>query len=169
MKRIAGATRRMFLGRTLLACLALTLPGAWMAPAHAQSAPLEELSAFPRAVLTIRGGGAVHEFTIWVADTPAREEQGLMFVRELAADRGMVFFDSQPRPWSMWMKNTFIPLDMLFIGADGRIASIAHALPHDETIIRSGGPVKAVIELQAGVSEKLHLKVGDQAAWKALQ
>ena len=172
MERISNAVRRaqgvlseVLLGLLPPALLALVAV-CWLAPAQAQQAPLEDLSAFPQAHLTIKGGGAVHEFSIWVADTPAREEQGLMFVRELAADRGMVFYDVQPRPWDMWMKNTFIPLDMLFIGADGRITQISHAVPHDETIIRSNGPVKAVIELQGGISDRLHLKAGDQAAWK---
>jgi uncharacterized membrane protein (UPF0127 family) len=131
-----------------------------------QSAPLEDLSAFPRTTLTISGGGAVHEFNIWVADTPAREEQGLMFVRELPADKGMAFADPQPRVWAMWMRNTYIPLDMLFVAADGRVVKIAHAIPHDETTIKSDSEVKGVIELQGGISDKLHLKVGDIAKWK---
>ncbi len=151
-----------FMGVLLAAALFVAIP------VRAQQAPLEDLSAFPKAQLTIRGGGASHEFTLWVADTPSRDEQGLMFVRELPADRGMVFQDQQPKVWTMWMKNTFIPLDMLFISADGRIAQISHAIPHDETIIRSAIPVKAVIELQGGISDKLHLKVGDHASWKPL-
>jgi uncharacterized protein len=133
-----------------------------------QGTPLEELSGFPQTTLTISGGGAVHEFNIWVADTPAREEQGLMFVRELPADKGMAFADSQPRVWAMWMKNTYIPLDMLFVAADGRVVKIAHAIPHDETTIKSDSEVKGVIELQGGISDKLHLKVGDIAKWKAV-
>lgn len=137
-------------------------------PAHAQQAPLEDLSAFPKAQLTIKDGHASHEFTIWVADTPARDEQGLMFVRELPADRGMVFQEQAPKVWVMWMKNTYIPLDMLFIGTDGRIAQISHAIPHDETLIRSAIAVKAIIELQGGIADKLHLKVGDSATWKPM-
>jgi uncharacterized protein len=133
---------------------------------HTQTAPLEELAAFPQTTLTISSGSAKQLFTIWVADTPAREEQGLMFVRELAADKGMVFVGPQPRVWTMWMKNTYIPLDMLFIAVDGRVVKIAQAVPHDESIISSDIAVSAVIELQGGISDRLHLKVGDVAKWK---
>jgi len=133
---------------------------------HAQTAPLEELSAVPQTTLTVSSGATRHPFTIWVADTPAREEQGLMFVRELPADKGMVFVGTQPRVWTMWMKNTFIPLDMLFVAVDGRVVKIAHAIPHDESIISSDVEVSGVIELQGGISDKLHLKVGDLAKWK---
>jgi uncharacterized protein len=163
------APRRLAASRNALWLALCTLCGALLLHAGAartQDAPLEELSAFPRATLTISGGGASHQFSLWVADTPQREEQGLMFVRELAADRGMVFADAAPRVWNMWMKNTFIPLDMLFV-ADGRVVKIAHAIPHDETTISSGIAVTGVIELQGGISEKLHLKVGDAARWKA--
>jgi hypothetical protein len=138
---------------------------------HSQtpSAQLEDLSAFPQTTLTISGGGAAsHRFTLWVANTPSRDEQGLMFVRELAADRGMVFSGPEPKVWTMWMKNTYIPLDMLFVAVDGHIVKIAHALPHDETNISSDIPVNAVIELQAGISEKLHIKIGDLAKWPAV-
>ena len=133
---------------------------------QAQTAPLEDLSAFPQTTLTISSGKAKHLFTIWMADTPAREEQGLMFVRELPADKGMVFVGPQPRIWTMWMKNTYVPLDMLFVAVDGRVVKIAHAIPHDESIISSDAAVRGVIELQGGVSDQLHLKVGDVAKWQ---
>jgi uncharacterized membrane protein (UPF0127 family) len=136
--------------------------------AQAPAAPLEDLSAFPQTTLTISGGGASHQFTIWVANTDAREQQGLMFVRELPADRGMVFVGEMPKVWAMWMRNTYIPLDMLFVALDGHVVKIAHALPHDETNISSDIDVNGVIELQAGICEKLHIKVGDIAKWKAV-
>jgi uncharacterized membrane protein (UPF0127 family) len=66
----------------------------------------------------------------------------------------------------MWMKNTYIALDMLFVAADGPVVKIAHAIPPDETTISSDVPVNGVIELQGGICEKLHLKVGDIAKWK---
>jgi uncharacterized membrane protein (UPF0127 family) len=138
---------------------------------HSQTptAPLEDLAAFPQATLTISGGGgASHQFTIWVANTSAREEQGLMFVRELPPDRGMVFVGAEPKVWTMWMRNTYIPLDMLFVAVDGHVVKIAHAIPHDETTISSEVDVNAVIELQGGISDTLHLKVGDVAKWKVV-
>lgn len=135
-------------------------------PARAQSAALEELSAFPQTTLSIKSGSTTHQFMIWIADTAAREEQGLMFVRELAADKGMVFVGEQPKVWSMWMRNTYVPLDMLFVSVDGHIVKIAHAIPHDETTISSDVIVNGVIELQGGISDKLHIKVGDIARWQ---
>jgi len=134
---------------------------------QAPGAPLEDLAAFPHTTLTISGSGASHPFTVWVANTPAREEQGLMFVRELPAERGMVFIGAEPKVWTMWMKNTYIPLDMLFVAVDGHVVKIAHAIAHDETNISSDSAVNAVIELQAGISAKLHIKVGDVAKWTA--
>jgi uncharacterized protein len=155
-------------GWLLLLCIAgsALLLHAGAARTQESAAPLEELSAFPRTTLTISGAGASHQFNIWVADTAAREEQGLMFVRELPADQGMVFNDKAPRVWNMWMKNTYIPLDMLFVAADGHVVKIAHAVPHDESTVSSDVPVNGVIELQGGICEKLHLRVGDVAKWK---
>jgi uncharacterized protein len=136
--------------------------------AQSPTPPLEELAAFPQTTLTVSGSGGTHQFSIWVANTAPREEQGLMFVRELPADKGMVFVADQPKVWTMWMRNTYIPLDMLFVAADGHVVKIAHAIPHDETTISSDVAVNGVIELQGGISDKLHMKVGDIAKWKAL-
>jgi uncharacterized membrane protein (UPF0127 family) len=167
MNRIAFSTRCWLL-MACAACGALFLVAG---AGHTQtpSAQLEDLAAFPQTTLTISGGGATHQFTIWVADTEARGEQGLMFVRDLPADRGMLFTGPQPKIWSMWMRNTYIPLDMLFVAVDGHVVKIAHAIPHDETPISSEVAVNGVIELQGGISEKLHLKVGDVAKWKPAQ
>jgi uncharacterized protein len=156
---------RRWLLRLCAACAPLLL---YAVVGHTQTAPLEELSAFPQTTLTISSGGAKHLFTIWVADTPARGEQGLMFVRELPPDKGMVFIDPRPRVWTMWMKNTYIALDMLFVAVDGRVVKIAHAIPHDESIISSEVAVSGVIELQGGISDQLHLKVGDSAKWQVV-
>jgi uncharacterized protein len=157
--------RSPLLGALYAACCALLL---YSSAGHTQGAPLEDLSAFPQTILTVSGGGGTHQFSIWVANTEAREEQGLMFVRELPADKGMVFTGAQPKVWTMWMRNTYIPLDMLFVAVDGHVVKIAHAIPHDETIISSDVPVNGVIELQGGISDKLHLKVGDLAKWKTV-
>lgn len=152
----------------LLACLWL-MPAAIPA-ARAQQAPLDDLDKFPKAELTVKSGAAVHRFHIWVADTPAHEEQGLMYVRELPADQGMVFVEPSPKVWAMWMRNTFIGLDMLWVAEDGRVLKIAeHAKPHDETTLEYPSPAKAVIELPDGTASKLDLKVGDHAQWQAVK
>ena len=165
MNPLSTSTRRWLLvvGAVCCALILCAGPGRTQTP----SAQLEDLASFPQTTLTISGGGGTHQFTVWVANTAPREEQGLMFVRELAADRGMVFVGEQPRVWTMWMRNTYIPLDMLFVATDGRVVKIAHAIPHDETTISSEVAVNGVIELPGGVSEKLHLKVGDIAKWRA--
>jgi uncharacterized membrane protein (UPF0127 family) len=160
----SNSTRRWLVALCTLGSLLALYDGT--GHSQAPGAPLEDLSAFPQTTLTISGSGASHQFTIWIANTEAREEQGLMFVRDLPPERGMVFIGAEPKVWTMWMKNTYIPLDMLFVAVDGHVIKIAHALPHDETNISSDIPVNAVIELQAGISEKLHIKVGDVAKWK---
>jgi len=166
MNRISTSLRRRLLVVGTACCALLLYAGA----SHTQtpSAQLEDLAAFPQTTLTVSGGGSTHQFTIWVANTAPRDEQGLMFVRELPAERGMLFTGEQPRVWTMWMRNTYIPLDMLFVTGDGHVVKIAHAIPHDDTTISSEVEVSAVIELQGGISEKLHLKVGDVAKWKAI-
>lgn len=128
--------------------------------ARAQVGPLEDLASFPRGRLEIRTDSATHRFDVWIADTPERQAQGLMFVRDLPPDRGMVFVHDPPRATSMWMKNTYIELDMLFV-ARGRIVEIApRARPHSLETIGSDTPVSAVIELRGGEAESRGVKVG---------
>lgn len=127
--------------------------------------PIEDLAAFPRTTLEIASGSKRHRFEVWVADTQARKEQGLMFVRDLPANEGMLFLDCCS---GIWMKNTYIELDIVFVGKDGRIAKIApRAHPFDETTIPAPGPVGEVVELKGGVAEMLGLKVGDRVSWTA--
>jgi uncharacterized membrane protein (UPF0127 family) len=131
-----------------------------------------DLATFPRTSLEITHRGAHHAvrkfpFEVWVADTPARARQGLMFVSDLPEGRGMVFPLASPRVETMWMKNTYIELDMLFIGADGRVTKIIErAHPMSTDTLSSDTPVSAVLELQGGEVAKLGLKVGDTVAWK---
>src|SRR5579872_6158759 len=93
----------------LLIVLPLLLVAAVRTPAA------EELQRFPSAVLSIRTHASTEWFNVWVADNPQRQEQGLMYQKWLPADWGMLFPEGSPRVKSMWMKNTLIPLDMLFI------------------------------------------------------
>ncbi len=136
-------------------------------PAQEEAAPLD-LSSFPRTELTVRPAqGAPQHFRVWVADTAQRSQQGLMFVRDLPESQGMVFPLTPPRIENMWMKNTYIELDMLFVDARGKVARIverAHPLSLDT--ITSGGPVAAVVELKGGLAAKLGFKVGDTVSWE---
>jgi len=107
--------------------------------------------------------GKQHFFTVEVADDPDEQRTGLMFRTELAPDKGMIFVYSKPRQIGMWMKNTRISLDMLFIDAAGRIVNIYEgATPGSLASIRSKRPSVAVIELAAGKARSAGLREGDQ-------
>ena len=104
-----------------------------------------------------------HRFTIEVAETPEQITRGVMFRSEVAEDGGMLFDYDPPRLVSMWMKNTLIPLDMLFVDESGIIGRIATwTTPLSLEPIPSGGPVRAVIELKGGITEQLGIKAGDK-------
>lgn len=105
-----------------------------------------------------------HDFAVELALTPEQRGQGLMYRRELAPDAGMLFdFGSRAGRASMWMKNTFIPLDMLFIEADGEIESIAErTTPQSLEAVSSRGPVRYVLELNGGTAARLGIKPGDR-------
>jgi uncharacterized protein len=127
--------------------------------------PIEDLSSFPRTTLEIVSGSKRRQFEVWVANTDARKEQGLMFVRDLPQNEGMLFVDCCS---GIWMKNTYIELDIVFVGKGGRIAKIApRAHPFDETTIPAPGPVEAVVELKGGEAQELGIKVGDRVRWSA--
>ena len=114
-----------------------------------------------RSDLTIKSGDTTHSFSIEMADTPELIEQGLMERTELAADAGMLFNFGAPTQTAMWMKNTPLALDMLFIDASGKVVAIAHnTVPNSERRIGTGSPVKAVLELNAGTAKGLGIKPG---------
>jgi uncharacterized membrane protein (UPF0127 family) len=124
---------------------------------------------FPRASMVIqRADGKTFPFTIEIATTREQDMYGLMFRRSLPADAGMLFIYGPDQPVSMWMKNTYIPLDMLFVAHDGAIVKIiTHAVPFDLTPLSSGEPVRGVIEINAGEVEHLGLKTGDKVLFSA--
>lgn len=107
--------------------------------------------------------GARHTFTVHVADTPETRARGLMFVTRLDADRGMLFDFERPQPISMWMKNTPLSLDMLFIDTAGRISQVeARTRPFSTESIHSREDVLAVLELNGGTAARLGIAVGDR-------
>jgi uncharacterized membrane protein (UPF0127 family) len=123
-----------------------------------------QLAKFESGGLTIVTGADRHEFTVELASTPDQRGQGLMYRREMARDGGMLF-DFGPRYGraSMWMKNTYIPLDMLFIKSDGEIESIAErTTPHSLEAISSRGSVRYVLELSGGTAARLNIRPGDR-------
>jgi uncharacterized protein len=121
-----------------------------------------QLATFAKSELTIESASGKHRFSIEEAQTPQQMAQGLMFRRAMAADAGMLFEFDHPQIASFWMKNTLIPLDMLFIAADGSVADFhERAVPLSLEGINSDRPVQAVLELNGGTVSRLGLKRGD--------
>jgi uncharacterized membrane protein (UPF0127 family) len=123
--------------------------------------PLAACSSDDRLVAHTSTGE--HAFTVEVVDTPATRQQGLMFRQSLARDAGMLFDFKREQQTAFWMQNTFIPLDMIFIAADGTVKTIhVNARPHDTTSIPSNVPVQFVLEIPGGRSVEIGLKPGDR-------
>ncbi len=147
------------------------LPLALLSACSSPSAPPENRQAesplaTPLLPLFIRTETGTHAFKVEVAQTPEEQAQGLMFRKELAPDRGMLFPMEPPRIASFWMKNTLIPLDMLFIRADGRVAYIAaNVAPYSDTPVSAGIPVIAVLELAGGRAAELSIGTGAHVSW----
>lgn len=145
------------------AFLALLLAAATACAQTPQDFQPAQLRDFPRGTLEIERSGGRDSFQIWIADTSARQEQGLMWIRDMPADYGMVFPLVPPREMNMWMKNTYLALDMLFYDSQGRITHIAeHTTPLSEDIIESGGVVAGVVELLGGEAARRGIKPGDR-------
>ena len=162
-----------FAALSLAACRADAGPNvsqAGQAPADsaasAPATPRTSPAGLDLVPLEIAGRSGRHHFTVEVARTPDQQGQGLMFRSTLAADEGMIFPFPQPRMASFWMRNTLIPLDMLFVRADGTIARIAaNTVPHSEESISSGEPVAAVLEIRGGRAAELGIVEGDRVSW----
>ena len=144
---------------------------------HLKSAAIAVLAAFTLVVLNTPASPAsfqtleivtragVQVFSVEMATTEQEKETGLMYRKELADGKGMLFDFSPEQQISMWMKNTYIPLDMIFIRADGRILRIAeNTEPLSTKIISSGGPAKGVLEVIAGTAKKYGIAPGDKVA-----
>jgi hypothetical protein len=115
--------------------------------------------------LVIHSANGPHRFTVQVASTVEQQEKGLMFRRSLPGGEGMIFPYDPPQEVSFWMKNTLIPLDMVFIRPDGRIGRIATARALDETPVPSGQPISAVLEIRGGRAAELGIREGDKVDW----
>jgi uncharacterized protein len=125
-----------------------------------QSAPGRAAGLEPLQIVTATG---THAFQVEIADDDATRERGLMNRRYMAADRGMLFEFDRDAPVSFWMKNTYIPLDMIFISRAGVVTNIvADGEPLSERVIPSGPPCAAVLELNGGAAAAIGLKVGDK-------
>jgi uncharacterized membrane protein (UPF0127 family) len=126
---------------------------AFVAPAYAAG----------EAALEIVTKTGVRAFTVELATNDDERERGLMYRKELPEGRGMLFDFQHDRPVAFWMRNTYIPLDMIFIRGDGRILSIAeNTQPLSDALVPSGGPVRAVLEVIGGTARKLGIAPGDR-------
>jgi uncharacterized membrane protein (UPF0127 family) len=145
----------------LVACNA-TAPSDAIAQRPAADASALSPAGLQLVPLTIDSKGKRHTFTVEVAGTSQEQAQGLMFRTELAPDAGMIFPFPTLKPASFWMKNTVIPLDIIFVRADGSIESIAaNTTPYSLDAVSSQGPVAAVLELAGGRAAQLGIKPGD--------
>lgn len=132
---------------------------------QAIAAPRTAPSGLDLATLAIESGGRRHVFTVEMARTEPQQEQGLMNRRSLAPDAGMLFPFDPPRPASFWMRNTLIPLDLLFIRPDGSIARIITGVPLSETPMEVNEPLTAVLEIPGGRAAQLGVREGDRVSW----
>lgn len=137
-------------------------------PSASQGVALERSAAgLEQVPLTIESRGKRHAFVVEVARTPDEQTMGLMNRQSLAPDRGMIFPYDPPRPAAFWMKNTLIPLDMIFVRPDGTIGSIAaNTVPLSLEPVPSGEPVAAVLEIAGGRSAELGIGPGDKVSWQ---
>ncbi|MCH8038502.1 MAG: DUF192 domain-containing protein [Proteobacteria bacterium] len=152
-----------------LLCLGLALAGTLAIGGAERSAAQFRLQTFERDVLAIEtADGSRHRFEVELALDGERRAQGLMYRRSLADDAGMLFLYDRERPVAMWMRNTFIPLDMLFIAGDGRIVRIAErTVPQSLETISSGRPVIGVLEVNGGTAARLGIQPGDRVLYRA--
>jgi uncharacterized protein len=127
------------------------------------ASPASQAASFQPLEIVAKNG--VHVFSVEMATTEEEKTTGLMYRKELPDGKGMLFDFSPEQQVSMWMKNTYIPLDMIFIRADGRILRIAeNTEPLSTKIIPSGGPAKGVLEVIAGTAQKYGIQPGDRVA-----
>lgn len=123
-------------------------------------------SGLDLVALIVQGQGRSHAFIVEMARTPAQQERGLMNRHALAPDAGMLFPFDPPRPASFWMRNTLIPLDMVFIRPDGSIARVAaNTVPMSEAPVAVAEPLTAVLEIRGGRAAELGIREGDRVSW----
>jgi hypothetical protein len=163
MMSLAGVLRASVLG----SFLGFALLAAGTSPAGAQ----QGLASFPRDSLVLHtADGTERALDVELAVSREQQAQGLMYRQSLAADAGMLFIYRPARPVSMWMKNTLIPLDMLFIAEDGEIVkTVERTVPFSLTTISSDGRVRAVLEINGGMINRLGIRPGDRLVHPAFE
>ncbi len=156
-------------GAALVACSPQTQAGAASEPTESAPAPaasVHPVSGLAVIPLTVTSGDERIAFSVEVADTPEAQARGLMFRTELGDNEGMIFPYDGTRAQSFWMKNTPLPLDIIYIGPDRRISNIAaETEPYSLEPVYSVGPVLGVLELRGGRAAELGIEPGDLVEW----
>ncbi len=147
--------------KALCLCMGLLAAGVlWSGGADAAEGQPMILPIDPSPLVVVTKGGE-RSFTVEVADDAAERQAGLMFRKDMADDHGMLFVFEATQPLGFWMKNTVMPLDLIFIGQDGRIRAIRKGKPFSEAVISPDEPVRFVLELKAGTAAKDGIEAGD--------
>ena len=149
----------------LVVAIAAAIAACSPQPAPSEPASEQAQSGLEQVPLTITSATGVHRFTVEIARTAEQQQRGMMFRTSIAPDEGMLFPYDSPQNVAFWMRNTLIPLDMIFIRTDGTIARIATAVPRSEVTVPSGEPVTAVLEIAGGRSAELGIRSGDKVEW----
>jgi uncharacterized protein len=151
----------------LASCAAGSGGGRDMSGCDAGAAQAVSPADLNQVQLCVRSKTKTHSFIVELAETSAQQAKGMMFRTELADNRGMLFPFVEVRMASFWMKNTVIPLDIIFIRADGVIENIAeNTVPYSTAPVESTAPVAAVLELRGGLTAEIGISAGDKVEWK---
>jgi uncharacterized protein len=156
---------------TALVLSACTLPasgGSQVDGCQAGADVGQSAAGLNQTILCITSGSKTRAFTVEIARSSMEQAKGMMFRTALADDAGMIFPFAEPRVASFWMKNTVIPLDIIFIRSNGTIESIAeNAVPYSTSPVQAGETVAAVLELRGGLTAELGIAAGDKVVWTA--
>ncbi|MET1755498.1 DUF192 domain-containing protein [Novosphingobium sp. RD2P27] len=146
-------------------CSSGALDSSSAAAAVTQADAVHPVSRLPVIDLAVSSETGRHNFRVEVASSPEQQARGLMFRTEMGPNEGMLFPEKTPRQPSFWMKNTVIPLDIIYIGTDGRVLNIVQGLPYDLTPLPAEGLASGVLELNGGRAAGLGIKPGDKVSW----
>jgi|HubBroStandDraft_2_1064218.scaffolds.fasta_scaffold574217_2 uncharacterized membrane protein (UPF0127 family) len=161
MHSISRAESILKQGLFALTALVAGMSGAWASPTDGVPAQFEHT---PLRIETAHGE---RKFDVQLAQSDAQQELGLMWVRILPVDQGMIFPMSPPRIASFWMKNTYIALDLLFLDSKGQIACIRTGVPLSLDIVTCSEPASGVLEIAGGQANAQRIRVGDKVVWGA--
>ncbi|BDW81439.1 hypothetical protein MACH24_08770 [Erythrobacter sp. Dej080120_24] len=167
MVRLTAPIAALFAVLGLAACSANgAAQEAPVAPPETQAAAVHPESGLELIDVTVLSGDKRHVFVTEVAASNAAQQRGMMFRTQMGDDEGMIFPSYVPQMRSFWMKNTPLPLDIIFIGEDNRIINIGDGVPYSTASVASDGPAIAVFEIRGGLSAELGIKPGDLVEWK---